>query len=1782
MIEKKFPRKLNKSADSRRLAADEMSDALNINVSEDGSGEGNSGVIKPLKSNTPLDSGFDLASESDKTVLGKVSCDKYNVIYFFVYNADDVHGIYDYDPDEYLPGSNGKNGITKVFESIVFNFQATDFIKADITYVQRNYVVDDVVYEDVPFIFFTDNQSEPKKINVLRAITEDYSEADADINDFLFACPKTPTTRVQAFKEGGVWENYEDYNANEFLGIEGFQFAFQNVYKDGSETALSSFSDIFVPPGYLQYSGSSDIQILNQLNMIQLTIPNDDMSSEVESVKLLCRRGNSGSWFLLKEFDYDGNPINYQFLNDEVNSAVSQDTQIKQFDNLPQRAEAQAIIGNRLMYGNYVDGFDQSTVEIDDADPQLSDRPSDFESYEVEVLPSSCPSPYEYDGVGAQNKNMGFTIDGSNLPDQIAEGSFISFSFTVQPKQNFHIYNATNSYHQSPQMGEDFDVKGIKNNGIGTNETYVDYPTQYFPGEESPVTGHPFGQYWQSPEKSGGLFIETQLETYEGIPACCSDGANKAFFPGEEAPLLGGKSKWKWQYYNQQAQDSDATQTDEVDFGTSAANPLIIQGQSVTISCSFVANQTLTPLQVIDTIAAILSGETFPEPSGSGGGEVPVGNTGERSIVETNARDIQYPDDLSYSIDLGLGHGSTIPETSPKARLITMVGGSVDKEYVDAGGTLGEPYAPEDTGDGTSDGGGGSSGRIEGSREPNLIKGFFVVNKANVSFGIFRDLEYNEEKTFQPDQYTIGSPETTSEAGENLRVRFGMYVKEVDVPPANDSVLSCFRRPLPGAQWWCFAPFDTEEGVDPFTDRFTLKQLNLYDKEAAGDGLISLPGFAMSHNLSGDYLDAGSVPQDKILRQITPDGPADEPAGAYSLFNDIKEDFETDHTIQLRKEASIFVDGQVLGVENARAPWRTILGGLYYNPDYENEADRLLFHQGEDEFGTPMYSLMDGAGGPGSTKTVDSNSPYDRYICNRAGGQNADDYLVGIGKLGSAPLFGFGRSFSLNVEGVDPTTPPGGYGPILSNNILIATNQTIGYNVGDPTDGWLNYKLPQMKGPDDALYGTQDNNFISKYKEEVLLPLYWVSSMPMIHGGSGYIDTGTQDQSADLYSRDFINPDIFLESYGIDLSPFFLQDAPDHLYANQLSSADSVNAVITASGAGSGGQTFKAGANHAFGLVFYDERGRSSNVTPLGSVYVPWFGERADGTQGLVSSISIDLLGEPPEGASKFRFVYSGNTTMSRFVQYSTAGAFVSTSATNQFSGNIYVSLNHLQQNSASFAKSYGARGLDGSQDIYTFREGDRLRIISYYEGEGRIFTSSDYEFNIVDQVVLGEGDDNPLYNVDQDGAAPHKAKVGSFLVLENNTNALGFTYDQVKLGENDPDATSHYWGSRCVVEIYSPKTSQDEENLVYYEIGDVKDIDALVGNHIVTGGDVWWRTVPVNFQKFENAVYKSIITNESSDPNFLPYNVESQVFNEKVRNSDVWGKGKVKVYLPDEERSVKSSSITYSDKDNPISKVLSLTSFNPAKAQYKDLPAEFGDINYMINNDDSIFVIQSNRCSSVPVNRNLITDGGGSETLVAAREVLGTERYYAGNYGCDNIPESVCNIGNTVYFASKSNRQVYKFNPSNGIQVISDAGMKGYFKKLFEKAEEDREALGPIKVVGGYDPYNDNYILSVYNQTTEYSGCVADPDADEGTEDDTVTVASAPVSVTIDVAELYNYISGPDLFALASGDFGEGTVGTNELISLLSAYGRPTNLPTEITIIDQDDDGVTFNYPSE
>ena len=88
------------------------------------------------------------------------------------------------------------------------------------------------------------------------------------------------------------------------------------------------------------------------------------------------------------ENENPGEDIFYSFYNDKIASGVSNQTADKTFDNLPQRAQAQSVVSNRLVYGNYVEGYDNVDCSGVELDPVYIDRPPELLDYVVKINPS--------------------------------------------------------------------------------------------------------------------------------------------------------------------------------------------------------------------------------------------------------------------------------------------------------------------------------------------------------------------------------------------------------------------------------------------------------------------------------------------------------------------------------------------------------------------------------------------------------------------------------------------------------------------------------------------------------------------------------------------------------------------------------------------------------------------------------------------------------------------------------------------------------------------------------------------------------------------------------------------------------------------------------------------------------------------------------------------------------------------------------------------------------------------------------------------------------------------------------------------------------------------------------------------------------------------------------------------------------------------------------------------------------------------------------------------------
>ena len=545
-------------------------------------------------------------------------------------------------------------------------------------------------------------------------------------------------------------------------------------------------------------------------------------------------------------------------------------------------------------------------------------------------------------------------------------------------------------------------------------------------------------------------------------------------------------------------------------------------------------------------------------------------------------------------------------------------------------------------------------------------------------------------------------------------------------------------------------------------------------------------------------------------------------------------------------------------------------------------------------------------------------------------------------------------------------------------------------------------------------------------------------------------------------------------------------------------------------------RSFKRYCNHDFGVVFYDERGRPGNVNPLGSAYVDGYRgtQSATGAAFVVANFNTGV-GNIPSWAHHYRMVYGGNSTIDDFIQYSAGGAFVPDASKNN-DGLIYVSLNYLQENNlVSYSKAGGAVGADGDKDLYTYSAGDRLRIISYYNNEDdRIFVDEEnHSFEVVGTVTLGDSD-NPLVGENED---IHPAKKGQFVILKDNFKAEGFSFDDVLnsrgvnagLDTSDIyDSSANRWNRRCIFEIYTPTKSQSSEDRVYYEIGKTYNI-IEVGSQsrayqtpvvIMTEGDVFFRKSAVNLQKFENNTFLGLIGNgngesdESIEPRFRSYYLESNTFTDRFPGADVKPFGKPRFISREKKEVTRESSIKFSDKANTESNVVRYTSFNNSKLPFKDLQNNDGPITSLLNFNDSLFCIQQLKCSSIPVARTIFSDALGQETVLGSSKVLGTEKYYAGTYGSSH-PESVAHVDNTVYFASSDFNQVYRFNPSQGIEVISGKGMGSFFDSTLNV---DKNADN--RIVGGYDPETDEFILSVNKGIDVFSNSFKKLDQPTGT----------------------------------------------------------------------------------
>ncbi len=1554
MIDKIIPRKLNRSKDARLLDKTEMYNAINISIDDfdaetaSNSGTGDAGVIKPVKGNDALGQDVALigAGESFR-VVGSVSDEVNAEVYVFVFCTN-----------------AGKQGVYKVtssdsFEAVYtsehFQFLHDDFVKGDIVYHSDGSII----------LYFTDGRTEPKKLSLKAGIAPASGDSAAKKIDFITACPKTPM-------HPPTWEFTADSGKSvNFRSVEGFQFAYQCIYKGGEESAISTYSNVAVPPPYLSQGSLSDPN-LEAANLIRVTIPKtvnsiENYTGNIEKIRLLVRIGNNGSFFTVSE-KAAADELIFDFYNDSVLTGVPEEDQNKLNDALPRKAKAQSVINDRLIYGNYEEGYDTGAVKASFSTVDVP-RPEDFVDIRIGIKSLVTPCFLEDSGdtvslIGENlvasssyddnskvfNRRASYQFDLSDLPSELPQGGIADISFAVEPDGNFELYNSVQSFHN------------FQNCGFGL-------------GDERPDS-------------------ESASVNYKGIEG------NNINSLGNHSPMVFqnnagvGQLDASWTVTNPNNNIGDLV-VQNIKFGTSASNPFIVPSEFVKFRAKFRITENISGSSNVKAFIENVLIQFFgnQDAQGEPRADFFIGDTNQESLdllaqIAAGQSPTVSIDQLMSSSD---GYGF-ISDSDKRAR--TVVSCFTQNNY------SGSENCPP--------------------------SGFFAINKAQATF----QLRYSQK--------TNNAIKTSSDTDINIGPVFSLHVSNLRQV---ETVTMIPRVTRSGSRGWIYF---TKDFLDDAANQDAVRSICLFDtpevpeKEAGLDMNV----FFLENKMGPITVNPEAQVGDA---EYNGGNTFDYPGLPHSFINsgnvEVAPDFgPTDYIGLFRGFQGVQVNEE---------------GGLFVSGNTEIDSDHRIVP------GLSGYTNVKGqAFGP--HEFIDDRGTVGRNIFK--------EKIIGY--------LNFSTNDILRIE--DPYVNSGALeGPysIVDGEVNIRQN----YQGG-------RLSLSYWYG---IFYGTE---YAGRNNDQFLLSEGSTSDSPtaVLNGAFSYKQFSEGDK-ADIIGRTVPEVEVGRTSFS-------------------FTTPSTTSSAV--------GRSFKRHCDHSFAILYYDERGRPGEPVPLGSHFVRQISD--PGIANIV--INIDDTTPPPDWAHTYKILYGGNNSVSDFVQYSSGAAFVPKSSNNE-NGVIYVSLNHLQHNNEiSYSKAFGAVGSDGDKDLYTFSEGDRLRIISFFNNDANAVyprPNDPYEFQVLGTVTLG---DDPTSNpLTVDGDEVHPAKTGQFLIIKDNPEASGFSFSDVAGALSEGQTTqevydnTNFWNRRCVFEIFSPQKKKEVESRIYYELGGTYNVvrettTPAVPKHqtlsiLVDQGDVYFRKIAVNMQDFDEVTnsFVGLIGNgtntidEPTSPNFRSFHLESKAFTDIFPGADVLPYGKPRVAIQKEQpvrdgdnvesagssnKYARGSSMKFSDRSNSNSNIVRYTSFNDAKLPFKDLQTNDGEIFYLVNYSDSIFCIQRLKCSSIPVSRNILSDALGNDTVITTSKVLGSEKYYAGAYGTD-VPESVTNAAGAIYFVSVRNKEVYRFSPTAGIDVISEKGMGSFFEEILSSAESAGDAF---KVVGGFDPDQQEFIISVTDTLTSFA----------------------------------------------------------------------------------------------
>ena len=642
-----------------------------------------------------------------------------------------------------------------------------------------------------------------------------------------------------------------------------------------------------------------------------------------------------------------------------------------------------------------------------------------------------------------------------------------------------------------------------------------------------------------------------------------------------------------------------------------------------------------------------------------------------------------------------------------------------------------------------------------------------------------------------------------------------------------------------------------------------------------------------------------------------------------------------------------------------------------------------------------------------------------------------------------------------------------------------------------------------------------DGNYIlSPRKKEVTISGTWGNTVTALSVPQDATATYTSTTVSVVftYPENTINQEIYIEGSTVNFNGSFS--------VNSLGQSETNNTYYKGSPYSS--PSFKTGAYHDFGIIYYDETNRASFVNQQKSindfnngvsVYNSFYSER-NTPQNHSSKLYWKIYHKPPVWATHYQWAYAGNSSVDEFIQVPIQSAYDSNIGDNR----IYLGLGALKGLDDSYNKKHA------SLVNYNFVEGDRVRFIAF-EGDGsensKHYFKEYLDFPIISEDLYDASEIANLTSEDSSTVVP-----GYYITIGNPLkSAIPWSYSNsdsssgtVNINYGDVDFTvDNNPYKKLIVEIYRPKSKG--EFATFFEVGDkmeiinpgevnrthsgtltdqysqyfydeesgievtakdsaggtINDIGENTENYAsgyLIDGDVYTRLREINDFK----------STSSEEPEITKLRCEDYRLSD-LYNSNHWNKGRVNVVNNYSKERRLISTIYYSDVYSNTTQYNGLGVFDSAQTPYYDYNTDFGSIQHLAIKGDDLIIFHENKVCRVLVGKNIVNYADGDSNITLSKNILNNyATVYSGESGCGFNPESVVKVGNRFYFVDIKRGVISRLS-QDGITKISDYGISTYLRDKGEAYIEHNPEVttdGEFKIVAGYDPKYDEYVVTL------------------------------------------------------------------------------------------------------